>query len=55
MDKKEDKPIKNAGKGDTPRNIFTNKFKNNYEGIDWSIKNKRARAVKKSNKTTYRY
>lgn len=24
------------GKGDRPRNNYTNKFRNNYDAIDWS-------------------
>lgn len=26
------------GKGDSPRNIFSKKFKSNYDKIDWSKK-----------------
>jgi len=26
------------GKGDKPRNCFSNKFKDNYDSIDWSKK-----------------
>lgn len=25
----------NAGKGDTPRNCFSNQFKTNYDAINW--------------------
>lgn len=28
----------NAGKGDSPRNCFSKKFKRNYEKIDWTSK-----------------
>jgi hypothetical protein len=34
----EAKPNKEAGKGDSPRNCFSNRFKNNYDSINWKIK-----------------
>lgn len=30
-----------AGKGDKPRNCFSKEFKDNYDLIDWSKKNKK--------------
>lgn len=54
MDNK-DKPNNNAGKGDNPRNIFSNTFKKNYEGINWGKSNTRKKSVKGSTKTTYKY
>jgi len=32
-------PNKGAGKGDKPRNCFSNRFKKNYESIEWENKN----------------
>jgi hypothetical protein len=29
---------KGAGKGSKPRNCFSDRFKNNYDSIDWKIK-----------------
>ena len=29
-------PNKGAGKGSKPRNCFSNRFKENYDGINWS-------------------
>lgn len=34
MKKKSDKNF-GAGKGDSPRNCFSKKFKENYDQIDW--------------------
>ena len=31
-------PNKGAGKGDKPRNCFSDSFKNNYDRIKWKIK-----------------
>jgi hypothetical protein len=28
-------PNKEAGKGDKPRNCFSDRFKNNYDSINW--------------------
>ena len=30
------KPNIGAGKGDSPRNCFSNRFKQNYDSINWS-------------------
>jgi hypothetical protein len=32
----ENMPNKGAGKGSKPRNCFSNRFKENYDGINWS-------------------
>lgn len=45
MDDKKEKEstkvvIKEAGKGDSPRNIFSNDFRKNYDGVKWSRKKK---------------
>ena len=32
------KSVAKNGKGDSPRNIFSQKFKSNYDKIDWSKK-----------------
>ena len=31
----ENKPNKGAGKGDSPRSCFSNRFKQNYDSINW--------------------
>jgi len=31
---------KQNGKGDSPRNIFSKKFRENYDGINWKSKKK---------------
>ena len=36
------KPNKGAGKGDKPRNCFSDSFKNNYDSIKWKIKKDKA-------------
>ena len=35
-------PNKGAGKGDKPRNCFSDSFKDNYDSIDWKIKKDKA-------------
>jgi len=35
-------PNKEAGKGDNPRNCFSDSFKNNYDSINWKIKKDKA-------------
>ena len=30
------RPNKEAGKGDSPRNCFSNRFKQNFDSINWS-------------------
>jgi len=30
------RPNKEAGKGDSPRNCFSNRFKENFDSINWS-------------------
>lgn len=35
-------PNKGAGKGDKPRNCFSDSFKNNYNSINWKIKKDKA-------------
>lgn len=40
MDKKENKKSK-AGKGDSPRNIFSKNFRDNYDQINWKPKPKK--------------
>jgi hypothetical protein len=37
-----------AGKGDRPRNCFSTQFKENYDKINWSKKNKRLELSKKN-------
>lgn len=36
--KKSSEVKNNAGKGDSPRNCFSKKFKDNYEQINWHRK-----------------
>ena len=38
----ESRPNKEAGKGDNPRNCFSDSFKNNYDSINWKIKKYKA-------------
>jgi hypothetical protein len=41
-----------AGKGDKPRNCFSNRFKNNYDSIKWSEDNQKSlikKELKKQN------
>tara|TARA_B100000902_G_scaffold71442_1_gene76925 strand:+ start:564 stop:692 length:129 start_codon:yes stop_codon:yes gene_type:complete len=35
------KEKKQAGKGDKPRNCFSSGYKDNYEAINWHIKDER--------------
>jgi hypothetical protein len=48
-----------AGKGDKPRNCFSNRFKNNYDSIKWSEDNQKSlikKELKKQNgSSTYIY
>jgi hypothetical protein len=43
-----------AGKGDKPRNCFSNQFKNNFDMIDWSKKKTKKSSNKKALKTLKR-
>jgi|TARA_B100001250_G_scaffold343973_1_gene312822 hypothetical protein len=45
------KEKKQAGKGDKPRNCFSNSYKNNYETINWGEDEKCAN-VSNANKTS---
>ena len=41
-----------AGKGDSPRNCFSHKFKENYDSISWKDKNQKSlikKELKKQN------
>ena len=52
-------PNKGAGKGDAPRNCFSQRFKNNYDSIKWSEDNNKSlikKELKKQNgSSTYIY
>ena len=52
-------PNKGAGKGDKPRNCFSDRFKNNYDSIIWTEENQRSlikKELKKQNgSSTYIY
>ena len=52
-------PNKGAGKGDSPRNCFSQSFKNNYDSINWKIENQKSlikKELKKQNgSSTYIY
>ena len=52
-------PNKGAGKGDKPRNCFSNRFKENYDTIKWSKKKQKSlikKELKKQNgSSTYIY
>ena len=53
------RPNKGAGKGDKPRNCFSDRFKNNYDSIVW-IEQKEKSLIKKEFKkqngsSTYTY
>lgn len=52
-------PNKGAGKGDSPRNCFSQRFKNNYDSIKWSEDNNKSlikKELKKQNgSSTYIY
>jgi hypothetical protein len=49
-------PKSTAGKGDSPRNIWSDNFKDNWEAINWSIPSEKPpKAIKGSIKTTYVY
>jgi hypothetical protein len=39
-----------AGKGDKPRSCFSKTFKNNYDLIKWSKKNKKVLAISNNKK-----
>tara|TARA_Y100000004_G_C8756751_1_gene344751 strand:+ start:34 stop:174 length:141 start_codon:yes stop_codon:yes gene_type:complete len=39
--KNKKKPQSGNGKGDSPRNCFSKKYRSNYEGIDWGKKKKK--------------
>ena len=52
-------PNKEAGKGDSPRNCFSNRFKQNYDSISWKDENQNSlikKELKKQNgSSTYIY
>ena len=52
-------PNKEAGKGDSPRNCFSNSFKENYDSIEWKNENHKSlikKELKKQNgSSTYIY
>lgn len=52
-------PNNQAGKGDSPRNCLSDRFKKNYDTINWKIENQKSlikKELKKQNsKSTYIY
>jgi len=52
-------PNKGAGKGDSPRNCFSDRFKKNFDSINWSGEKDKSlikKELKKQNSTsTYIY
>jgi hypothetical protein len=48
-----------AGKGDKPRNCFSQSFKNNYDSINWREQNEKSlikkELKKQNNSSTYIY
>ena len=52
-------PNKGAGKGDSPRNCFSHRFKENYDNISWKEENQKSlikKELKKQNgSSTYIY
>jgi hypothetical protein len=52
-------PNKGAGKGDSPRNCFSNRFKENFDSINWSDEKDKSlikKELKKQNgSSTYIY
>jgi hypothetical protein len=52
-------PNNQAGKGDSPRNCFSNRFKQNYDTIKWSYEKQKSlikKELKKQNgSSTYIY
>ena len=55
----ENRPNIGAGKGDKPRNCFSNSFKNNYDNINWTEEKEKSlikKELKKQNgSSTYIY
>ena len=53
------RPNKEAGKGDSPRNCFSNRFKENFDSINWSDEKDKSlikKELKKQNgSSTYIY
>ena len=53
------RPNKEAGKGDSPRNCFSNRFKQNFDSINWSDEKDKSlikKELKKQNgSSTYIY
>lgn len=43
----------NAGKGSSPRNCFSKKFKDNYEDINWTNTPKQSREKTKTAKNRF--
>lgn len=49
-------PKSTAGKGDSPRNIWSDNFKDNWDHIQWSSsENTTKKVIKSTTKTTYVY
>lgn len=52
-------PNNEAGKGDSPRNCFSNRFKENFDTIDWKKENQKSlikkELKKQNNSSTYIY
>jgi hypothetical protein len=52
-------PNKGAGKGDTPRNCFSHRFKQNFDSINWAEEKQKSlikKELKKQNgSSTYIY
>ena len=44
----ENKKNNSAGKGDSPRNCFSQKYRDNYDMINWNKKNMQKKLDKKS-------
>jgi len=49
----ENMPNKGAGKGSKPRNCFSNRFKENYDSINWSDEKDKS-LIKKELKNKHR-
>ena len=58
-DMNQSRPNKEAGKGDSPRNCFSNRFKQNFDSINWSDEKDKSlikKELKKQNgSSTYIY
>jgi len=55
----DNRPNIGAGKGDKPRNCFSNRFKQNYDSINWSDEKDKSlikkELKKQNNSSTYIY